>query len=323
MNKLILPKQIGQNQDLEQALRQTVSGRLQTPMVLGSAVNPSYQAPPASETWRKAASMGLDFAPIIGDIKSGQEAITGKDLTTGERLSTIDRIFAGAGALPFVPNMAVMVKKTVKPWGGKYLINESHKRFAESPVGKAFPEKVLPEDVWYHGTQAQFDEFKIRGVKRQTSDWNTQLGIHFADEPYVANEFASGRYSGKKEGGSIIPVKLKIENPKVFKTETDLSDDAVNFAWNNKLITADDIRNIKGLSRENAEWLIKDGKLFYGEGGTILKGLGKKRPLVAKKYREHLESTGFDGIVYGNNVEGIASKAAIAFRPDQIESSLK
>ena len=36
-------------------------------------------------------SMGLSTAPVVGDIKDAQEMVLGKDLVTGERLSTFER----------------------------------------------------------------------------------------------------------------------------------------------------------------------------------------------------------------------------------------
>lgn len=41
--------------------------------------------------------MALDFIPVDGNIKSGLEAIIGRDLVTGEKLSLTDRIVSGIG----------------------------------------------------------------------------------------------------------------------------------------------------------------------------------------------------------------------------------
>lgn len=44
-------------------------------------------------------SMGLDFVPLVGNVKSAVEAITGKDYITGEQFTKGDRILAAAGIL--------------------------------------------------------------------------------------------------------------------------------------------------------------------------------------------------------------------------------
>lgn len=49
----------------------------------------------------KGFSFGLDFVPIVGNIKSAAEAIMGSDVITGEKLSTGERWLAAAGT--FVP----------------------------------------------------------------------------------------------------------------------------------------------------------------------------------------------------------------------------
>ncbi|MBM6617228.1 pre-toxin TG domain-containing protein, partial [Bacillus suaedaesalsae] len=52
---------------------------------------------PSTNFMKQAGSMGLDMIPVVGNIKSGLEAIMGRDLVTGQKLSTADRIIAAAG----------------------------------------------------------------------------------------------------------------------------------------------------------------------------------------------------------------------------------
>ena len=56
----------------------------------------------------------LDFVPIVGDIKSAQEAVTGRVLTTGQKLGTAGRLLAAAGTLPFVPGSIKAVGRGAK-----------------------------------------------------------------------------------------------------------------------------------------------------------------------------------------------------------------
>ena len=48
-----------------------------------------------------AASITLDFIPFIGNVKSLGEAIAGKDLVTGKNLTTSERILSLIGGIPF------------------------------------------------------------------------------------------------------------------------------------------------------------------------------------------------------------------------------
>ncbi|MFV9511284.1 polymorphic toxin type 50 domain-containing protein [Tepidibacillus sp. LV47] len=52
---------------------------------------------PSSAFKRQVGSMALDFIPVVGNIKSGIEAIIGRDLVTGRKLSVTDRLMAGVG----------------------------------------------------------------------------------------------------------------------------------------------------------------------------------------------------------------------------------
>ncbi len=46
---------------------------------------------------KQIASTGLDFIPVVGNIKSGVEALVGRDLITGDKLSSAERLIAASG----------------------------------------------------------------------------------------------------------------------------------------------------------------------------------------------------------------------------------
>ncbi|MBM6619033.1 pre-toxin TG domain-containing protein, partial [Bacillus suaedaesalsae] len=52
---------------------------------------------PSTNFMKQAGSIGLDMIPVVGNIKSGLEAIMGRDLVTDQKLSKADRIIAAAG----------------------------------------------------------------------------------------------------------------------------------------------------------------------------------------------------------------------------------
>ena len=55
-------------------------------------------------------SSAIDFVPVVGNVKSAYEAMTGKDMFTGEELSDVERSLSLLGAIP----------------GGNYLKNGKH-----------------------------------------------------------------------------------------------------------------------------------------------------------------------------------------------------
>ena len=50
---------------------------------------------------KNLASSALDFVPIVGNVKGLYEAISGKDMISGEELSDSDRALSLVGAIPF------------------------------------------------------------------------------------------------------------------------------------------------------------------------------------------------------------------------------
>ena len=45
-------------------------------------------------------SSAIDFVPVVGNLKSAYEAISGKDMITGEELSDVERSLSLLGAIP-------------------------------------------------------------------------------------------------------------------------------------------------------------------------------------------------------------------------------
>ena len=64
---------------------------------------------------RQVGSTILDFAPGISSIKSAQEAITGENYITGEKLSTQERLISGASVfLPLIKTGKNVINTTAK-----------------------------------------------------------------------------------------------------------------------------------------------------------------------------------------------------------------
>ena len=65
-------------------------------LILFTFVFPSYY----SLSLGGLVSSAIDFVPVIGNIKSAYEAISGKDMITGEELSDVERSLSFLGAIP-------------------------------------------------------------------------------------------------------------------------------------------------------------------------------------------------------------------------------
>ena len=75
-------------------------------LILLTFVFPSYY----SLSLAGLVSSAIDFVPVVGNLKSAYEAISGKDMITGEELSDVERSLSLLGAIP----------------GGNYLKNGKH-----------------------------------------------------------------------------------------------------------------------------------------------------------------------------------------------------
>ncbi len=128
-----MPTQQSKGELLLERLASMPINAIGSPMQSAPGVDPNYVPPPASETWKKALSMGIDFLPGPGDVKAAQEAITGQNLITGDQLAWWERGLAGAGALPFLPNVAGIMREPIAVYHGtsskfrKYKLTETYR----------------------------------------------------------------------------------------------------------------------------------------------------------------------------------------------------
>lgn len=147
--------------------------------------------------------------------------------------------------------------------------------------------------VVYHGTQADFDEFRTSG-----------LGAHFTGDASVASAFG--------EEGSVLPVYVRIRNPLRIADHGGHHDDAKGVA--EALIDAGTLP---------ADYL---GDHFYSRLmaddalGNTEKYLANNKAEI-ERMRGIVKAQGYDGIVYRNTAEG-GGDSYIAFRPEQIKSSI-
>ena len=258
-----------------------------------------------------ASDQGKLFEPSVsGESTAGNGGGRGGNSTSGS-LGKRGGVSKGAiDALSFI-NMMKAAGENDKA----YLFNPRAEAMRDAPVYKDNPEYFKQQygsgQEWYHGTTADFEDFKHEGVERGTTDWNSHLGTHFTADSGVAQIFADGRYSGKTEGGRVIPARLNIQNPKAFQFEGDMGDAALASALKNEVVTLDEVKRVKPDF---------DPSKTYHEGNSVINALKNKRNAIGNNFKKDLKNQGYDGITYGNVVEGgFGNPTAIAFEPEQIE----
>ena len=150
----------------------TYEGQVDNPLTLNLYTyvynNPLKYTDPSghcgTSSFNQASDCVVDFIPIVGGAKSLQEAVTGKNLITGDSLSTTDRVIGLAGVIPAGKLIAkggkFVGKEASKAWksifgtgkkvnpcncftaGTKVLTNEGEKNIEDIKVG----DKVLAKD---------------------------------------------------------------------------------------------------------------------------------------------------------------------------------
>lgn len=118
-------------------------------------------------------STGADFIPVVGNIKSGVEAITGKDYITGEKLSNSARVMAavgivaggvGKGVIKGIKAAGTVIKGTGKFIGDLHSLTPAEKKVVHDLLGQGktverIPESTIPNE--------KTPDFKVDGVKTE------------------------------------------------------------------------------------------------------------------------------------------------------------
>jgi rifampin ADP-ribosylating transferase len=201
------------------------------------------------------------------------------------------------------------------------------------------------------GGRLRAPDWDSESGSRADEHWNTDLGVHFTSLHHVAKDLFA-----KPQGGDIdsriAHATLHMKNPKRFNSEHDMTHEAIDWAQKNELHylpqhhrAHEDFEN--GFYRDVAD---RDKSGVWDEVNTSSMPTGHeqrqaishidrngpswekgdpdeddkekylathpRRATVTEGYRQHLQSQGHDGVVYGNEHEGPQGHvSAIAF-PD-------
>jgi len=174
----------------------------------------------------------------------------------------------------------------------------------------------LPDDkLWFHGSENEFDQFKIAGIKRRSNHWNNFLGIHFTSDPNIAYNISTydSRTTDPKKG-FVYEVELDVTNPLDIGREFNMDVEALKLAYEEGIVTDSDIsKTIRkpnyisdGGSWSDKEWKPKDliEKVGVLRSRHILNNLGNKRAPVARFYKKYLQNLGYDSIIYQSDYRG-------------------
>lgn len=201
---------------------------------------------------------------------------------------------------------------------------------------------------WYHGSPWKFGGFSgnepysplhYEEDPENTSHWNTLLGHHFAASHETAEEFSRGEHSAGPDGAyddeepakNVIHGRLNIRNPKAYKSEHDMDQDAYEHEWKagNHHDNYHD-PELLGTWEDGSEF--KDDErpptYQYAGHGDRLRSRDEADPRywnlhrqfhpyatgwlnahpdkagIADRFKQRLQAQGHDGIVYGNEFEG-------------------
>lgn len=187
--------------------------------------------------------------------------------------------------------------------------------------------------------------------ERAHEHWNTDLGVHFSSLHGVAKTYFAQPEKGDIDS-RVAHATLHMKNPKHFDSEHDMTHEAIQWAQKNGLHylpqhhlaheefekghyagVADhdktgvwdevntasmpssyDARHaVSRIDRHGPSWEVDDPEAQPEHKETWL-ATHPQRSTVTEGYRQHLQSQGHDGVVYGNEHEGPQGHAsAIAF----------
>ena len=171
-----------------------------------------------------------------------------------------------------------------------------------------------PHTVWYHGTNASFDSFKIDDTPKNGDEHGA--GIYFTKYPDVANTYAASN----KEGANVIPVHLKLKKElkkpltrvqihKIISDSPHLEDSLYNFGdlkyYGKHKVLNDAINSYTHLEdpKHQLRALHND---FYG---------GSNTNIFLKNVSKH---TGADHHYF--NLSGDEKGGVVVYQPHQIRS---
>lgn len=182
------------------------------------------------------------------------------------------------------------------------------------------------EGVWYHATHSSFDQFRLN-APANTFDWNTGLGVHFSRDGEGARDY----FGGPRKSCRVIEATLAIANPARYESEHDLDFHALRLLKEQGL-TLEQIdlsrevifdEELDNLRRWFDDYdpdcvLYDDGQVRWSRDLVLASSREPKlRERAANLVRADLRRQGYDGIVYGNEID-FPCVSAVVFEVEQI-----
>jgi len=195
---------------------------------------------------------------------------------------------------------------------------------------------------WHHGSAKEMtpgaEREQTESPGEVPSHWNTHLGQHWASDHRVAKEFARGATG--TEPGTLYTANLGIKKPKKYQSEYTMDDEALDDAWDHHaphdpmggkerggmhgVFCKDE--HCSGLgAHPPGDKVNQQVKSAYSwpKTGISMQWLSShpESKAIAGEFKAKLQAKGYDGITYGNQIEGPkGNKCAITFDPSQVHN---
>lgn len=202
--------------------------------------------------------------------------------------------------------------------------------------------------LWYHGATDAWQGWREDGPLN-CGHWNCLLGIHFASERATAEHFASGGMfhyinQWQPSAGEVVLAHLHMSNPLLLPSERELDALILALAFDSHLITPELLAQWQSSRWFISQWptvslasAMEELLAQYSLGQFHLTTALPQELLfelsvfqmpflhqAASALKDKLRLHAYDGIIYGNILDGRAQVApfeptAICFHPSQME----
>lgn len=142
----------------------------------------------------------LDFSPGVGDIKGAQEAITGRNYLTGDRLGGWERGLSALAMLPFIPGQIKgLARKRIPRIGDAIPI---YINFREGPRAIEITKRghvVLNADPVFKGYEGELNRTLVRDIDRYISPLPDDVFIRVSNNPEDFKYLKDKTHKGSKD----------------------------------------------------------------------------------------------------------------------------
>ncbi|WP_342559053.1 polymorphic toxin type 15 domain-containing protein [Metasolibacillus sp. FSL K6-0083] len=199
--------------------------------------------------WREGLSIGVDFIPVVGNLKAGIEAVIGGPLVKGAK-------HVGKGAMKIIPNSNKLVNSLSKPLAK---LKEGGQKVAEKAMTKATELKA----------QANAMMAQVKQGMRESMD-NVGRALR-GNEPQLA--MVGAKAGAVKNSDSVVWMSKGEGNVKHLDDVPRIKEIEVNFKRNVKHDSEEFARQLKdqekGMNELTVDEYLKNRDRYIAEGRAV------------------------------------------------------